>query len=333
MQVYKHSGAVPALGAIKALIAGSLTAMTLGVVYAFVFYYIPYVYLNFLMAIAVGVGSGYVVGQAALHGKIRNISVVGGIALLATLAGIYAEWGATIYAMYPTSELPQLWAKAGLKPFLPQSILLLMVELFDKGSWGLSANTTVHGWPLVALWLVEVALIVSAAIGAATRSIAERPFCERCQEWITGHSPHVYVGEGCEPVWTEVQNGTLETLALTPRATGDEPTYVRLTLQVCEGCSDSNYLTITACQKTIDSKGNPGLEERDLVTNLHVSATQVEIIQAANLIAPQAGELPLKRPTPSGNWTLEDATRATASWSQETTTGASEPLVAPSRRL
>ena len=71
-----------------------------------------------LLTIAVGVGSGYVVGQAALHGKIRNISVVGGIALLAALAGIYAEWGATIYAMYPASELPQLWAKAGLKPFL-----------------------------------------------------------------------------------------------------------------------------------------------------------------------------------------------------------------------
>jgi len=312
MQLYQHSGAVPATGAAKAFIAGSLAAMALGVIYCFTFYYVPYVHLNFLMAMAVGAGTGFAVGQSALQGKVRNVGVVGAIALLAALAGIYAEWGATIYALYPPAELPQLWAKAGLKPFLPQSILLLMFELFAHGSWGLNEKATVHGWPLVVLWLVEAGLILFVSVKVATSRIIDLPFCEQCQEWINGLSPHFYVGEGCEPVWNEVQNGMFENLALTPRAEGTEPTYVRLALRVCEGCSESNYLTITACQNTTDTRGNPRLEEKNLVTNLHLTATQSEIVQAANFIAPQPGESPLRLPMPSGSWTLQDATRVTA---------------------
>src|SRR5437868_1816146 len=85
---------------------------------------------------------------------------------------------------------------------------------------------------------------------------SRRPCCERCQEWVGGLSPHFYVGDGTEPVWSEVQAGVFETLALTPRANGTEPTYVRLTLRVCDGCSESNYLTITACRRYVDDKGH-----------------------------------------------------------------------------
>jgi len=41
MQVYRHSGATPLIGAVKALLAGSLAAIGLGVVYCFSFYYVP----------------------------------------------------------------------------------------------------------------------------------------------------------------------------------------------------------------------------------------------------------------------------------------------------
>ena len=41
--------------------------------------------LNFVMALAVGAGTGYVVGQTAIQGKIRNVAAVGAIALVASL--------------------------------------------------------------------------------------------------------------------------------------------------------------------------------------------------------------------------------------------------------
>jgi hypothetical protein len=314
MRIYQHSGAVPAGGAAMALAAGAIAAAVLGIVYSFTFYYIPYVYLNFLLVVAFGLGTGYVVGFAAREGNIRNVVAVGTIALIAAAVGIYAEWGSTVYAMCPPLELPLLWAKLGLFSFLPQNIVVVMLDLFAEGSWGMTANSTVHGWPLVVLWIVEAGLITSIAIGTAVKQVANVPFCEACQKWVSSHSPHFYAGDGSESVWSEVQQGTFETLALTPRATTGEPTYVRLALATCDGCSDSNFLTITVCRNTVDNKGNPRLEETNLVSNLILEPVQVDIIQAANVIAPAAGEGPLpaiQLPQGAGNWTLQQANQAT----------------------
>jgi hypothetical protein len=323
MRTYQHSGTVPVLGAIQALAIGSAAAVVLGIVYTFSFYYIPYVYLNFLLAMGFGAGVGWSVGWAAREGRIRNTSVTVALAVAASLVGIYAEWGATLYALVPAAEIAGYWKEYGLSSFLPQSIVGLMVQLFQEGSWGLTQGALVKGWTLLALWLVEAALIVGLAGAAAFKQIADKPFCEACNEWITGETPHFYQGSGSEPVWTEVQNGNFDPLADTEQATGSEPTFVRIKLHVCDTCTQSNYLTITRCENTVDNKGNPKLEEQDIITNLAVDETQVELIRTAHLIAPIAGIPPLGPPmaestggtpglaapagasAPGTNWTMQ----------------------------
>jgi hypothetical protein len=309
MRTYQHSGIVPLQGALMTTAAGCLAGLFLGVIYSFSFYYIPYVYLNFVLACAFGGGVGWTVGFTAREGKIRNVAVVGVLAVLTGLAGIYAEWGSTVYAMSPAADLPQLWQQAGLSTFLPHYVAAAMIGLFEKGSWGLSAGTTVHGWPLVALWIIEAGVILCVATRVAVNQIATRPFCENCQEWIAGRTPHFYVGEGHEPVWSEVQHGTFESLAMTPRANGNEPTYVKLSLSVCDGCDEGNYLTIASCKNTTDAKGNPRLEEKNIITNLILQPAQVEIVQAANWIAPEVGSPSAESLAKAQNWTLQEAAK------------------------
>lgn len=312
MRIYQHSGKVPPTGAAMALAAGVLASAALGIVYSFSFYYIPYVYLNFALAAGFGAASGWVVGFCAKEGKIRNVGAVALLAMLATVVGIYAEWGSTVYAMYPFPELPQLWARLGISTFHPLAIIHLMQMLFAQGSWGLAENANVTGWPLVALWLAEIGLVLAASFAAAIYHIDKHPFCEACDEWVSGHAPHFYTGDGTEAVWSEVKHGVFETLALTSRAAGVEPTFVRLTLKSCDHCSASNFLTITACRNTIDSKGNKRCEATDLVTNLIIESSQLEIIEAANMIAPAPGESPLVFPEPTGDWTLESEPQSAA---------------------
>jgi hypothetical protein len=304
MRTYQHSGIVPLVGAVQALAIGCASAVVLGVVYAFTFYYIPYVYLNFLLAIGFGAAVGWIVGWGAREGNIRNTPVTVGIAVVASLLGLYAEWGASLYAMCPSDELSALWGQAGLAPFLPHHIVALMFDLFENGSWSLAGEGMFIGWPLVALWAVEVATIVGMATTTAHGQVALRPFCEACQAWITGEAPHLYVGDGSESVWTEVQTGSFDTLADTPRATGGEPTYVRLTLHVCASCEGSNYLTITRCENTTDHRGNPKTVETSLTTNLTIDATQAELIRTANLIAPTVEAAALAEAAVEREWTV-----------------------------
>jgi hypothetical protein len=310
MRVYQHSGIVPVRSAFATFVVGSLAAAALGVTYSFTFQYIPYVHLNFLFAIGFGVATGLAVAWGARRGKIRHTAVTGALALLAVLAGIYVEWGTTVYALCPAADLPQLWTTAGLKPLLPHHVLGVMIELFDHGSWSLDGGAAVRGWPLVSLWFAEAAVIMTAAYCTATSQVAKRAFCEKCQEWIASRRPHLYVGDGNENVWSEIQLGSFDNLAQTPHASGGEDTFVKLTLNVCEGCSDSNFLTITNCRRRRNSKGQEWVEEKDAVTNGIVTATQAEIIEAANTIAPGIGETPVELGTSAsiGNWTLQPTT-------------------------
>lgn len=292
MRTYQHSGAVPFSGALMTAAAGCLAALFLAVGYAFSFQYIPFVYLNLLLALGFGGGIGWTVGFTAREGKIRNVTIVGALAVVAAFIGAYVQWGATVYAACPPEELSQLWAAAGLAPLLPQNIFALMEELYAEGSWGLTSGSPVRGWPLAIVWVCEAGAILYAAFNAATKQIANQPYCEQCQEWVAARAPHLYLGDEYEAVWSEVKHGAFENLALTSRASGDEPSYMRLTLHVCEKCQDSNYLTIAACKNTTDSKGNAKFEEKNLFTNLAIQHIQTELIQAANSVAPAPGAMP-----------------------------------------
>jgi hypothetical protein len=289
---------------VKALAMGSAAAIFLGMCYAFTFYYIPFVYLNCLMALAFGGAVGYIVGWGAREGNIRNTPVTVGLAVVAAFVGIYAEWGTTLYAVCDPGMLLALWEEAGLEPFLPHKILEVMLALYDEGSWGLTEGQMVKGWTLVTLWLLEAAAIVGLAAVTAYAQIAGRPFCEPCGAWITGEAPHLYIGDGSEPVWGEVLAGNFDTLADTLRATGNEPTYVRLKLHACDTCEASNYLTITTCENTVDHRGNPKTVEKDLITNLTIDRTQVELIRTANMIAPTPEIAELQGLVPAREWTM-----------------------------
>lgn len=292
MKVYQHSGIVPASGALMTLAAGLLAAIALGVAYTFSFYYILYVYLNVLLTVAFGGAVGWVVGFVAREGKIRNVPVVGGLALAAAFIGIYAEWGTTAFALTPASELGAQWRKLGLLPYLPHNIVSLAIELYRTGSWGMSANSTVHGPPLAALWLIEAGLIGAVAIAAAVHQIADVPFCEQCEEWTTRREPLLFAGNGYGKVWSDVQHGVFEELAQTPRASGDETTYVRLTVSDCPKCDESNYLSIVACENRVNSKGQRYVAERKIALNVPLTAPEVEIVGAAAMIAPAIGTPP-----------------------------------------
>src|SRR5262245_50978108 len=237
MRTYQHSGIVPALGAMQALAIGSAAAVVLGIAYSFSFYYIPYVYLNLLLAVVFGAGVAWTTGWAAGEGKIRNTAVTVALAVVATLVGIWAEWGVAPYAMAPASELGAYWKEFGLATFTPWAILGLMEELFVNGSWGLAAGQMVNGWTLFALWFVEAGVVIGLAATTAYSQIADKPYCEACDTWIASETPHLYAGNGYEKAWSDVKHGDFDALADTEQATGSEPTYIKVTLHVCDSCT------------------------------------------------------------------------------------------------
>ncbi|HTI49518.1 MAG TPA: hypothetical protein VL475_01150, partial [Planctomycetaceae bacterium] len=71
-QFYRHSGTAPAFGILRTFIMGAGAATFLAIIYAFAIHYIPFVYLNLLMTLGMGMVVGWVVSREAKAAKIRH---------------------------------------------------------------------------------------------------------------------------------------------------------------------------------------------------------------------------------------------------------------------
>jgi hypothetical protein len=277
MQIYKHSGAAPALGVLTALAAGLAAAIPLAFIYAYAFWYIPIIYLNVLLTLAFGAIIGGVVAKTAEWGRVRNNVLVVIIALLAGLFGLYVYWGAYFWALVGFAQIGQV----GLRAFHPLGLLDLGLHLFEKGSWGLGNNNDqVTGWFLVAIWIAEACVVLGLAVVVSLLN-SDRPFCERCQAWTDAERGVARLAStGNEPAWQKVLGGELPALAEFPPSPPGAMQYVRLDLARCPRCTESRFLSIAAVSVSVDKKGKTSETTRSLATNAVITPAQCAVVEA-----------------------------------------------------
>ena len=105
MQTYSHSGAVPIGGAIATMFVATAMAIVGGILYAYAFHWIPFVYINFLITLAYGIAIGAAVSIMAKRGKIRNNLFLQVAAVVAALIGLYFYWAAYLWALLGVTRL------------------------------------------------------------------------------------------------------------------------------------------------------------------------------------------------------------------------------------
>lgn len=166
----------------------------LALAYSYAIWYIPFIYINFIITAAFGVITGFLVKFVVIKlGKVRNptISVVFGI--LAGIAAWYFQWVVYVDLLLNTTDymgnermgvaistvdVSQTIALAGQPGF----VFEIMGFLFDYGSWGLF-GFTISGIFLALVWIAEFGIIVflSSFMGVET---AKKPFCESTNKWF-----------------------------------------------------------------------------------------------------------------------------------------------------
>jgi hypothetical protein len=290
VQTYQHSGAVSPAGLVLAAIAGSLTAVVLGFIYAFFIVWIPFIYLCVVGTIFFGISMGATVGFMGRVGKIRNNLVVGLLGLGVAVLGIYVEWGASPLAMAPS--------EAGLSGFDPLVMARFMAYLYEHGSWGLTKGGNVTGIALVITWIVEAGLILGASTLTAFAFSATLPFCERCYQWTRVESSIRVLSAltAGEEFLARLRGGELAALAELPVEAGKPTRYVQVDAACCPSCGESNFLTVKIVTRTVDKKGKEETKSDDLVTNLIVTPADIAFARTAGVAAPVAEKPPIGPP-------------------------------------
>lgn len=285
MHRYSPSGAVPIIGGLTT-IAGSLTAAALvAVVYALIIRWVPFIYLNFLATLGFAFAIGLSVTMLSTMGKIRSPLFVRAIWLLTLLFGYYVYWAATIWALGG-------W-QLGLAVFDPFAILGFGQLLFEEGSWSLRGGDNVTGWFLVAFWVIEFGILGYVSYLTAIANI-DQPFCEMCNEWTeTEKGVALYQATGQEAEWDHVRRGEFHALLQVPLLSASLNEYIRMDVNACPKCPNSNFLCIQQVKITVDKDGDEKSTESPLIANLTLTGeqlAQVRILveQAADAAAESA---------------------------------------------
>jgi hypothetical protein len=298
MQRYSASGTVPIVGGLMTVVGSLLTAALTAVVYALIIRWIPFIYLNFLATMGFAFAMGLAVTTLARVGKIRSPLFIRGIWLLTLLFGYYIYWGATIWTHGN-------W-HVGLQVFDPIEIKAFAELLFEKGSWALRNGDNITGWFLVAFWAVELGILAYFSYIAAVANI-DQPFCEMCNEWTeTEKGVALYQATGKEPEWDRVRLGEFHALMQVPLLSTSLSEYIRMDMNACPKCQNSNFLCIQQVKTTVDKDGDESTKESPLIANMTLTGDQLAQVrtlveQAADAAAEAAAARALE---------MEEAQRA-----------------------
>jgi len=275
MDLYRHSGAISAPGLLLGLAAGLFTAGVLGVVYSFLIVYIPFIYINPLLTCGYVVALGWVVAWGTKTGKLRNSIVVGLLAFIAGVVGLYVAWGADLLARFNTD--------VGLAAFHPAVLSDYMAFFYRQGFWSLFGARALSGMLLGAVWVIEAAIIVGGATALAVVFFGRTPFCETCRRWCTAVEgvAKLQVRPSQETVLERVLAGKLDALDELYRAEAKAETYLRLDVSRCETCSASNFLSIRNVVHGVDRDGNSQMSVETLLANLVLHESDLAAVRSA----------------------------------------------------
>lgn len=168
---YVHSGKSPLGGVMLTLVTASVAGGILGALYAALIYWIPFVFVLFVLTFGLGIVLGAISGSMASVGRIRHNGVTTQLAFAASLVAYYVHW--VVWMNLMTGDL-----------FIrPDELWIMMNRVAATGAWTVF-DWTPQGFALWAIWGIEGAIIVGmGTVGA--HAATDVPYCEATNQWTT----------------------------------------------------------------------------------------------------------------------------------------------------
>ena len=96
---YKHSGKFGVHGPLLALLAAVVAGYPLGIIYAYLIKWIPFIYLNLFITAGYGLAFGFMTMALLKFAKVRNSSIALLTGLAVGLCAAYLSWNGFLHAM------------------------------------------------------------------------------------------------------------------------------------------------------------------------------------------------------------------------------------------
>ncbi|MFC5044464.1 hypothetical protein ACFSTE_14925 [Aquimarina hainanensis] len=250
---YKPSGKFSILSILYFLILSVTAFPILGVIYAYCIRYIPFVYINFLIAAGFGFGLGLLINIVVINkGKNRNPGVSAVLGTLGGAVALYVHWAVWVQLVIadgtPDAGMGQLFTLVTDPGMLGEWI----AKINEVGTWGIR-NNAVHGTFLSVIWGIE-ALIVIGISTLISFPRAKQPFCEQDGVWFeeTVLPTLNYIGDAPKMV-AELEKGTVTAFDEISLAATEEKDHSVITVYASK--RGDCYVTVLNKKAKITDKG------------------------------------------------------------------------------
>lgn len=287
---YTPSGRYSPTSLVFLLILCSTAFPILGGLYTYAIWYIPFIYVNFLVTAAFAFGIGFLMNKLVFRlGKVRNLKLAVFLTVFGAVAAMYAHW--VVWAdliinsteVMGTERMGIVKSSTNLDQLLPIAahpglLFDLMVEVNEYGTWGLF-NATVSGLFLWIIWALEAIIVVVGSIMFSVGQ-AKQPFCERSDKWFKERQlPAMSSIISKEDLVEELEQGKdqiLSTLFLHDIVV-DNTSYSQFT--VFSSDHDENYLSVQNMKKVVDNKGEVKYDEDPIIELISISPKTLKLLE------------------------------------------------------
>jgi hypothetical protein len=279
IETYKPSGAFSPL-AILLLLLTVIAGIVLAGIYQLLLEWIPFIYINFLLTVGLGVALGFLGKFVVEKGHVRN-AMLGGlfatVLVLSTLAGkFWIQYQRDIAATIEyVSTGNQAAGEEGMPEELARELVLAEYSFVDHikarveygWSMGSGDGMPISGFFVYLIWLIEAGAVFYFSFGG-TVSAAQQPYNEHAKKWANETNVILSLPIPNQAMLDQIQAAdSLEGLLNIPLPeageTNQSAAYVVSSIPG-EDYLDA-YLTVTLVSIKYNSKGEAEVESAPMV--------------------------------------------------------------------
>ncbi|AUC75801.1 hypothetical protein [Olleya sp. Bg11-27] len=276
---YSPSGKFDSKAILYFILISVIALPLLGLAYSYAIWYIPIIYLNFLIAGAVGFAIAWLISKFVITmGKVRNKTLAIIFALLASVITLYSSWVVwadlviNIGESYGNSRIGITASNVDVNQLYilatnPLTLFELIANINEYGTWGIK-SATVSGTFLTIIWIIEAVLIIGVTLLLTNGSTV--PFCELSNQWFNSKNLPAFGAIDNRPALIKaIENGdptVFNTLTLVTKADQDHSVFT-----LYSSSNNENYLTINNKKAKYNKDGELEFEDTLLVENIYIN--------------------------------------------------------------
>lgn len=273
---YKSSGNFSPISFLYFIVVSLVILPILALIYTYLIWYIPFVYINLFITIGFGFAVGLVVNLLVIKlGKVRNTTLAVIFGLIAGSIALYFSWVIWVDLVfnagesYGTSRIGI--TTSNIKFFQvvelalhPKELFSIITEINSVGTWGFR-STAVSGLFLTVIWIIE-ALIILVLSFLLPLGQSSTPFCELNNTWFKEIELPAFnfINEPLEFI-ANLENSVSTSFDELEKVINPEEADHSLFTLYSSKKGDA-YLSIENCKLKKNSKGEIDFDKDELVT-------------------------------------------------------------------